>query len=182
MNNEFIEDAQAPQTPGLVEVPNSSSVREQLACDDHMEVEDLNAEGRKASGELDANEMHKREEGMSSEYNASESAVTPTEVNKSQINENVNAQNEPEGERAEHAHLTSPCCSHITTEMEDPGQVITEAGTNVNNVVVDKSDAVPPHESPGGPIMSNAEHCLSQEPKDPGEENRGLLANKMQIT
>lgn len=177
MNNEFVEDAQAPQTPGLVEVPNSSSVREQLACDDHME--DLNAEeGRKASGELDANEMHKREEDLSSENNAGESVVTPMEVDKSQIDENVNAQNEPEEERAEHVHLTSPCCSHITTEMEDPGQVLTEAGTNDNNGVADKSDAVAPLECPGGPTMSSAEHCLSQEPKDPGEENRGLLANK----
>ncbi|CAH8271265.1 unnamed protein product [Arabidopsis lyrata] len=150
MNNEFIEDAQAPQTPGLVEVPNSSSVREQLACDDHMEVEDLNAEeGKKASGELDANEMHKRGEDLSSEYNAPESAVTPVEVDKSQIDENVNTQNEPEEERAEHVHVTSPCCSHITTEMEDPGQVMTEAGTNVNNGVTDKSDAVPPLESSG---------------------------------
>lgn len=162
MNNEFIEDAQAPQTPGLVEVPNSSSVREQLACDDHMEVEDLNAEeGRKASGDLDANEMHKRGEDLSAKYNAPESAVTPVEVDKSQIDENVNTQNEPEEERAEHVHVTSPCCSHITTEMEDPDQVMTEAETNVNNVVADKSDAVPPLESPA-------------------EENQGLLANKLQ--
>ncbi|ESQ41617.1 hypothetical protein EUTSA_v10012533mg [Eutrema salsugineum] len=177
MSNEFIEDAQAPQTPGLVEVPNSSSVREQLACDDHMEVEDLNAaEGKKASGEVAANEMHKRDEELSSECNAGESAVIPMEVDKSLIDGNVNAQNEPEEERAEHVHVTSPCCSHITTEMEDPGQVTTEAGTNVNNVVADKSDDVPPVESPGGPTMSNTEHCLSQEPKDPGEENQDHFA------
>lgn len=184
MRNELIEDAQAPQTPGLVEVPNSSSVRDQLACDDHMEGEDLNVEeGRKASGEVDANEMHKHEENLSSEYNARESAVTPMEVDKSQIDENVNAQNEPEEERVEHVHVTSPCCSHITTEMEDPGQVMTEAGTDVdNNAVADKSVAVPAVDSPERPTMSNAEHCLSQEPKDPGEENQGLLANKMQIT
>ncbi|XP_010492511.1 PREDICTED: sister chromatid cohesion 1 protein 4-like [Camelina sativa] len=149
MNNEFIEDAQAPQTPGLVEVPNSSSVREQLACDDHMEVEDPNAEeGTKASGELDANEMHKRGEDLSAEYNAPESAVTPLEVEKSQIDENVNTQNEPEEERAEHVHVTSPCCSHITTEMEDPDQVMTEAETDVNGVVTDKSNAVHPLEFP----------------------------------
>ncbi|XP_010453785.1 PREDICTED: sister chromatid cohesion 1 protein 4 [Camelina sativa] len=149
MNNEFIEDAQAPQTPGLVEVPNSSSVREQLACDDHMEVEDLNAEeGRKASGELDANEMHKRGEDLSAEDNAPESAVTPVEVEKSQIDENVNTQNEPEEERAEHVHVTSPCCSHITTEMEAPDQVMTEAATNDNDVVTDTSNAVHLLESP----------------------------------
>jgi len=158
MNNEFIEDAQAPQTPGLVEVPNSSSVREQMACDDHMDVEDLNAEeGIKSSGELNANEMPKRGEDLSSEYNAPDSAVTPVEVDKSQIDENVNTQNEPEEERAEHVHVTSPCCSHITTEMEDPGQVMNEAGANV---VPDKPDAVPPLETPG-------------------EENRGLLAKKI---
>ncbi|CAH2072623.1 unnamed protein product [Thlaspi arvense] len=166
MRNELVEDAQAPQTPGLVEVPNSSSVREQLACDDHMEVEDLNAEeGRKASGELDANEVHKRDEDVSAEYNAEESAVTPMEVDKSLIDENANAENEQEEERAEHVHVTSPCCSHITTEMEDLGQVTTEAGTDVNNDVADKSDAVPPVESPGGP-------------KDPGEENRDAIATE----
>uniref|UniRef100_A0A1J3JLD9 Sister chromatid cohesion 1 protein 4 n=1 Tax=Noccaea caerulescens TaxID=107243 RepID=A0A1J3JLD9_NOCCA len=171
MSNEFVEDAQAPQTPGLVEVPNSSSVREQLACDDHTEVEDVNAEeGRKASGELVG--MCRRDEDLSSEFNAGESAVTPMEVDKSHIDENANTQNELEEERAEHVHVTSPCCSHITTEMEDPGQVMTEAGTNVNNVEADKSDAVPTLESSGGPTMSNTEHCLSQEPKDPGEENQ----------
>lgn len=177
MSNEFVEDAQAPQTPGLVEVPNSSSVREQLVCDDHTEVEDVNAEeGRKASGELDG--MCRRDEDLSSEFNAGESAVTPMEVDKSHIDENVNTQNELEEERAEHVHVTSPCCSHITTEMEDPGQVMTEAGTNVNNVEADKSDAVPTLESSGGPTMSNTEHCLSQEPKDPGEENQGLLEKR----
>ncbi|KAF8081066.1 hypothetical protein N665_0908s0022 [Sinapis alba] len=172
MRNEFIEDAQAPQTPGLVEVPNSCSVREQLACDDHMEVENLNAEeGRKASEELDANEANKHDEGLPSEYNASEPEVVPMEVDKSLIDENVNAQNEPEEERAEHVHVTSPCCSHITTEVEDPGQVITEAGADVSNVEADKSDTVPSVESSEGPAMKNAEQCLSQEPKDHGEEN-----------
>ncbi|KAJ0243627.1 hypothetical protein HA466_0196570 [Hirschfeldia incana] len=164
MRDEFLEDAQAPQTPGLAEVLNSSSVREQLACDDHMEVEDLNAEeGRKkASGEPDTNEP--------SELTAGESAVTPMEVDKSLIDENIDAQNEPEGERADHVHITSPCASHITTEMENPGQVITEAGTDANNVVTDKSDAVPSVESLGEPTMSHAE------PKDPGEENQDHLA------
>ncbi|KAG2238805.1 hypothetical protein Bca4012_024101 [Brassica carinata] len=162
LRNEVLEDAQAPQTPGLVEVPNSSSVREQLACDDHMEVEDLNAEeGRNASGEPVANEMHKLGNDLPSEYNDGESAVTPMEVDKSLIDENVNAQNEPEEERAEHVHATSPCCSHITTEMEGPGQAITEGGTSVKNVVEDKSDA---------------EHCLTQDPKDPGEENQDHFA------
>ncbi|CAH8364682.1 unnamed protein product [Eruca vesicaria subsp. sativa] len=176
IRNEFIEDAQAPQTPGLVEVPNSSSVRENLASDDHMEVDDLNAEeSKKASEELDANEANKHDEGLPSEYNASESDVIPMEVDKSLIDENVNAQNEPEEERAEHVHVsTSPYCSHITNEVEDPGQVITEVGTDVNNVVADKSDAVPSVQSPGGPTMNNTEHCPSQEPKDPGEENQGL--------
>lgn len=178
MRNEFIEDAQAPQTPGLVEVPNSSSIRENLVSDDHMEVEELNAEeGRKASEELDANETHKRDEDL-----PSESEAVPMEVDKSLIDENANAQNEPEKERAEHVHVsTSPCCSHITTEVEDPGQAITEAETDDNSVVADKSDAVPSVESPGEPTVNNAEHCLSQEPKDPGEENQGL-SNKMQIT
>nr|VDC78874.1 unnamed protein product [Brassica rapa] len=173
MRNEFIEDAQAPQTPGLVEVPNSSSVREQLGCDDHMEVDDLNAEeGRKISEELDANETHKPDEDL-----PSESEVVPMEVDKSLIDENANAQNEPEEERPEHVHVsTSPCCSHMITEVEDPGQAITEAGTDDNNVVADKSDAVPSAESPGEPTMNNAEHCLSQEPKDPGEENQDHFA------
>lgn len=160
MRNEVIEDAQAPQTPGLVEVPNSSSVREQLASDDHMEVEDLNAEERsKASGEPVANEMLN---DLTSEYNEGESAVTPMEVDKSLIDENVNSQNKPEEERAEHVHATSPCCSHTRAEMEEcPGQAITEAGTNV---VAYKSDAEP---------------CLTQDPKDPVEENQGL-SNKLQ--
>ncbi|CAH8387730.1 unnamed protein product [Eruca vesicaria subsp. sativa] len=162
MRDEFMEDAQAPQTPGLVEVLNSSSVRDQLACDDHIEVEDPNAEEvRKASGEPDGNEP--------SEYTAVESAVTPMEVDKS-INENIDAQNEPEEERAEHVQLTSPSVSHITTEVEDPGQVITEAGTDVDNVVTDKSDAVPSVESLGEPTMSNAE------PKVPEEENQDHFA------
>lgn len=166
-----MEDAQAPQTPGLVEVPNLSSVRDQLACDDHMEVEDPNAEEvRKASGEPDANEP--------SEYPAGESAVAPMDVDKSLINETIDAQNEPQEERTEHVHVTSPCVSHITNEMENPGQVITESGTNV---ITDKSDAVPSVESPGEPTMSNAEHCLTQEPKDPGEENQGS-SNKMHLT
>ncbi|EOA19866.1 hypothetical protein CARUB_v10000117mg [Capsella rubella] len=157
MNNEFVEDAQAPQTPGLVEVPNSSSVREQLACDDRMEAEDVNAEeGRKTSGELDANEMHKRGEDLSAEYNVPESAVTPVEVDTSPVAKNVNTQNEPEEDRVEHVHVTSPCYSHITTEMEDPDQVMTEAGTNVNNVVTDMSNVVPPLESPG---EQNRDHC-----------------------
>ncbi|KAL1205818.1 Sister chromatid cohesion 1 protein 4 [Cardamine amara subsp. amara] len=183
MHNEFIEDAQAPQTPGLVEVPNSTSVREQLACDDHMEGEELNVEeGGKASGELDGNEIHRREEDLSAECNAIESAVTPMEVDKSQIDENVNAQNEPEEERAEHVHISSPCCSHITTEMEDPGQVMTEAGTSVNNnSVADKSDAVPAVDFPERPTMSNPEHCLSQEPKDTGEENQDHLASVTEV-
>ncbi|WZZ22252.1 hypothetical protein YC2023_123639 [Brassica napus] len=160
MRDEFMEDAQAPQTPGLVEVPNLSSVRDQLACDDHMEVEDPNAEEvRKASGEPDANEP--------SEYPAGESAVTPMEVDKSLINETIDAQNEPEGERTEHVHVTSPCVSHVTTEVEHPGQVITESGTDV---ITDKSDDVPSVESPGGPKMNNAE------PKDPGEENQDHFA------
>ncbi|KAF3501225.1 hypothetical protein F2Q69_00044749 [Brassica cretica] len=164
--DEFMEDAQAPQTPGLVEVPNLSSVRDQLACDDHMEVEDPNAEEvRKASGEPDANEP--------SEYPAGESAVAPMDVDKSLINETIDAQNEPQEERTEHVHVTSPCVSHITNEMENPGQVITESGTNV---ITDKSDAVPSVESPGEPTMSNAEHCLTQEPKDPGEENQDHFA------
>ncbi|KAJ4908304.1 Sister chromatid cohesion 1 protein 4 [Raphanus sativus] len=170
MRNEFIEDAQAPQTPGLVEVPNSSSVRDQLACDDHMEVDDLNAEeeGRKASEDLDANETNKPGQDL-----PSESEVVPMEVDTSLIDENANAQNEPEEEeRSEHVHVsTSPCCSHITTEVEDPGQVVTEAGTDVSNVVADKSDDVPPVESPGEPTVNNAEQCLSQEPKDHEEEN-----------
>ncbi|KAF8053767.1 hypothetical protein N665_1375s0005 [Sinapis alba] len=173
LRNEVLEDAQAPQTPGLVEVPNSSSVREQLACDDHMEVEDLNAEeGRNASGDPDANEMHKQDNDLPSEYNARESAVTPMEVDKSLIDENLNAQNEPEEERAEHVHVTSPCCSHTTAEMEGPGQAITGAGTIVKNAVADKSDVVPSVESLGVPTVSNAEHCLTQDPKDPGEENQ----------
>ncbi|RID73495.1 hypothetical protein BRARA_B00647 [Brassica rapa] len=158
LRNEIIEDAQAPQTPGLVEVPNSSSVREQLASDDHMEVEDLNAEERsKASGEPVANEMLN---DLTSEYNEGESAVTPMEVDKSLIDENANAQNEPEEEeRAGHVHVTSPCCSHTRAEMEeDPGQAITEAGTNV---VANKSDAEP---------------CLTQDPKDPEEENQDHFA------
>ncbi|XP_013612039.1 PREDICTED: sister chromatid cohesion 1 protein 4-like isoform X1 [Brassica oleracea var. oleracea] len=164
--DEFMEDAQAPQTPGLVEVPNLSSVRDQLACDDHMEVEDPNAEEvRKASGEPDANEP--------SEYPAGESAVAPMDVDKSLINETIDAQNEPQEERTEHVHVTSPCVSHITNEMENPGQVITESGTNV---ITDKSDAVPSVESPGEPTMSNAEHCLTQELKDPGEENQDHFA------
>ncbi|KAG5376745.1 hypothetical protein IGI04_041341 [Brassica rapa subsp. trilocularis] len=159
VGDEFMEDAQAPQTPGLVEVPNLSSVRDQLACDDHMEVEDPNAEEvRKASGEPDAIEP--------SEYNAGESAVTPMGVDKSLINENIDAQNDPE-ERAEHVRITSPCVSHITTEVEDPGQVITETGTDV---ITDKSDAVPSVESPGEPTMRNAE------PKDPVEENQDHFA------
>ncbi|KAL0735761.1 hypothetical protein Bca4012_011971 [Brassica carinata] len=163
MRDEFLEDAQAPQTPGLVEVPNSSSVRDQLACDDHREVEDPNAEEvRKASGEPDANEP--------SQYTAGESAVTPMEVDKSLIDENIDAQNKPEEERTEHVHVTSPCVSHITTEVEDPGQVITDAGADVNNVVTDKSDAIPSVEPPGEPTMSNAE------PKDPGEENQDHFA------
>ncbi|CAG7891734.1 unnamed protein product [Brassica rapa] len=157
LRNEIIEDAQAPQTPGLVEVPNSSSVREQLASDDHMEVEDLNAEERsKASGEPVANEMLN---DLTSEYNEGESAVTPMEVDKSLIDENANTQNEPEEERAGHVHVTSPCCSHTRAEMEeDPGQAITEAGTNV---VANKSDAEP---------------CLTQDPKDPEEENQDHFA------
>ncbi|WZY74972.1 sister chromatid cohesion 1 protein 4-like isoform X1 [Brassica napus] len=158
LRNEVIEDAQAPQTPGLVEVPNSSSVREQLASDDQMEVEDLNAEERsKASGEPVANEMLN---DLTSGYNEGESAVTPMEVDKSLIDENVNAQNEPEEEeRAEHVHVTSPCCSHTRAEMEEgPGQAITEAGTNV---VANKSDAEP---------------CLTQHPKDPIEENQDHFA------
>ncbi|KAJ0261033.1 Sister chromatid cohesion 1 protein 4 [Hirschfeldia incana] len=168
VRNEFNEDAQAPQTPGLVEVPNSSSIREQLACDDHMEVDDLNADGKKAVEELDANETHKHDQDL-----PSESEVVPMEVDKSLADENANAQNEPEEERAEHVHVsTSPSCSHITTEVEDPGQVITEAGNDVSNVVANKSDAVPSVESPGEPTVNNAEHCLSQEPKDPGEENQ----------
>ncbi|KAG2333815.1 hypothetical protein Bca52824_004995 [Brassica carinata] len=172
MRNEFIEDAQAPQTPGLVEVPNSSSVRENMTSDDHVEVEDLNAEGKKASDELDANEANKRDQDLPSEYNASESEVVPMEVGKSLIDENANAQNEPEEERAEHVHVsTSPRCSHFTTEVEDPGQVITEAGTDVNDAVADKSDAVPSVESSEGPAVNNIEQCLSQEPKDHGEEN-----------
>nr|VDD19486.1 unnamed protein product [Brassica oleracea] len=156
LRNEVIEDAQAPQTPGLVEVPNSSSVREQLASDDHMEVEDLNAEeGSKASGEPVANEMLN---DLTSGYNEGESAVTPMEVDKSLIDENVNAQNELEEERAEHVHATSPCCSYTRAEMEEgPGQAITEAGTNV---VANKSDAEP---------------CLTQDPKDPVEENQDHL-------
>ena len=159
-----MEDAQAPQTPGLVEVPNSSSVRDQLACDDHMEVEDPNAEEvRKASGEPDAIEP--------SEYNAGESAVTPIGVDKSLIDENIDAQNDPE-ERAEHVRITSPCVSHITTEVEDSGQVITETGTDV---ITDKSDAVPSVESPGEPTIRNTE------PKDPVEVNQGS-SNKMQTT
>ncbi|KAL0672883.1 hypothetical protein Bca4012_000864 [Brassica carinata] len=178
MRNEFIEDAQAPQTPGLVEVPNSSSIRENLVSDDHMEVEELNAEeGRKASEELDANETHKRDEDL-----PSESEAVPMEVDKSLIDENANAQNEPEKERAEHVHVsTSPCCSHITTEVEDPGQAITEAETDDNSVVADKSDAVPSVESPGEPTVNNAEHCLSQEPKDPGEENQDHFAIATEI-
>ncbi|CAN6974875.1 unnamed protein product [Brassica oleracea var. botrytis] len=178
MRNEFIEDAQAPQTPGLVEVPNSSSIRENLVSDDHMEVEELNAgEGRKASDELDANETHKRDEDL-----PSESEAVPMEVDKSLIDENANAQNEPEKERAEHVHVsTSPCCSHITTEVEDPGQAITEAETDDNSVVADKSDAVPSVESPGEPTVNNAEHCLSQEPKDPGEENQDHFAIATEI-
>ena len=44
---------------------------------------------------------------------------------------------------------------------ECPGQAITEAGTNV---VAYKSDAEP---------------CLTQDPKDPVEENQGL-SNKLQ--
>ncbi|KAF8064755.1 hypothetical protein N665_1169s0013 [Sinapis alba] len=167
MRDEFLEDAQAPQTPGLVEVPNSSSVRDQLACDDHMEVDDPNAEVRKASGEPN---------DEPSEYIAGESAVTPMDVDKSLINENIDAQNEAEEERTEPVHVTSPCVSHITNEIEDPGQLITEAGTDVNNVITDKTDAVPSVESPVGPTMSNAEHCLSQDPKDPEEENQDHFA------
>ncbi|KAF3507202.1 hypothetical protein F2Q69_00000682 [Brassica cretica] len=178
MRNEFIEDAQAPQTPGLVEVPNSSSIRENLVSDDHMEVEELNAEeGRKASEELDANEAYKPDEDL-----PSESEVVPMEVEKSLIDENANAQNEPEEERAHHVHVsTSPCCSHMITEVEDPGQAITEAGTDANNAVADKSDAVPSVESPGEPTVNNAEHCLSQEPKDPGEENQDHFAIATEI-
>lgn len=160
MRDEVMEDAQAPQTPGLVEVPNSSTVRDQLASDDHIEVEDPNPEEvRKASGEPVATEP--------SEHNVEESAVTPMEVDKSLIDENIDAQNEPEEESAEHVHITSPSVSHITTEVEDPGQVITEAGTDVDNVVTDKSDAVPSAETPGEPTMGNTE------PKEHGEENQG---------
>ncbi|CAN8236229.1 unnamed protein product [Cochlearia groenlandica] len=148
MSNEFIE----PQTPGLVEMPNSCNVREQLACDDH--------------------EIHKGEEDMSSEYNiAGQLAVTTMEAENSQIGENHNKQNEPVEERAEHVHVSSPCCSLITTEMEDHGQVMTKA--EINNVVTDKSHDVPPLESPGGPTMHNAEHCLPEGPKDNGFSIQG---------
>ncbi|KAJ4912162.1 Sister chromatid cohesion 1 protein 4 [Raphanus sativus] len=106
--------------------------------------------------------MHRHENDLPSEYNEGESAVTPMEVDKSLIDENLNAQNKPEEEKAEHVHVTSPCCSHIITEMEEgPGQAITEAGTSVKNVVADKSDA---------------EHCLTQDPKDPEAENQGHFA------
>lgn len=39
-NSEFIDYAQAPATPGLVEEPNLFSVQKGLACDDHLESED----------------------------------------------------------------------------------------------------------------------------------------------
>ncbi|GKV29050.1 hypothetical protein SLEP1_g38022 [Rubroshorea leprosula] len=39
-NSEFFEYAHAPATPGLVEVPNLSSVQEALASDDHIESAD----------------------------------------------------------------------------------------------------------------------------------------------
>ncbi|XP_021630523.1 sister chromatid cohesion 1 protein 4 isoform X3 [Manihot esculenta] len=41
-NLEGIDSAQAPSTPGLMEEPNVSSVKEVLACDDHLESEDHN--------------------------------------------------------------------------------------------------------------------------------------------
>ncbi|CAN0859926.1 Sister chromatid cohesion 1 protein 4 [Linum grandiflorum] len=42
-NSEFIEYAQAPSTPVLVEEPNLSSVQHALVCDDHLESEDRNS-------------------------------------------------------------------------------------------------------------------------------------------
>ncbi|XP_059628593.1 sister chromatid cohesion 1 protein 4 isoform X2 [Cornus florida] len=41
-NTDFIDYAQAPCTPGLVEEPNLSNVQEASGCDDHLESEDHN--------------------------------------------------------------------------------------------------------------------------------------------
>ncbi|XP_015572226.2 sister chromatid cohesion 1 protein 4 isoform X2 [Ricinus communis] len=44
-NLEVIDYAQAPSTPGLMEEPNLSSVKDCLVCDDHLESEDHNVRG-----------------------------------------------------------------------------------------------------------------------------------------
>ncbi|XP_010524341.1 PREDICTED: sister chromatid cohesion 1 protein 4-like [Tarenaya hassleriana] len=183
-HNELHEYAQAPQTPGLVEVPNLSSAREEPAYDDHMEVEDHNEsdaaeEARKATGEINVCQMHKSAENLSSEHNIGqksdekllpgetsdpdrqmgcqgESTATLMMVDKSQIDGKTNEQNE--AEVAEQKCAESPCCSHITTEMEDLGQVINVPGASKDNVITEKSEA---------------EHQSSQEPKDLRVETRG---------
>ncbi|XP_010558576.1 PREDICTED: sister chromatid cohesion 1 protein 4-like isoform X2 [Tarenaya hassleriana] len=190
MRNELHEYAQAPQTPGLVEVPNLSSAREEPAYDDPMEVEDQNVSGaakdaRKASRQLDVCQMHKsaEEEDLSSEHNIGlksdvnmlpdecsdpdkqigcqgESTATLMARDKSQIDRESNEQNDPE--MAEHIRAESPCCSRITTEIEDPGQVMTVPGAEKDNVITEKSETG---------------HQSSQEPKDLGVEMRGECGN-----
>ncbi|XP_010549894.1 PREDICTED: sister chromatid cohesion 1 protein 4 [Tarenaya hassleriana] len=185
VHNELHEYAQAPQTPGLVEVPNLSSAREEPAYDDHMEVEDQNAsdvaeEGRKAIRKLDVCQMHSCTDELSSEHDIGqksdvnmlpdetsdpdrqivrqgESTVAVTVGDKSQIDGKANGQNEPV--MAEHVRAESPCCSHITTEMEDPGQVMTVPGASKDDGMIEKSEAV--------------EHQSSQDPTDLGVETRG---------
>ncbi|GLT87951.1 hypothetical protein SLE2022_060000 [Rubroshorea leprosula] len=59
-NNEFFEYAQAPATPGVVELPNLSSVQEALACDDCIGPEDQDVTQSAAAecGENISNKMN----------------------------------------------------------------------------------------------------------------------------
>ncbi|GLT50109.1 hypothetical protein SLA2020_236180 [Shorea laevis] len=58
-NTEFFEYAQAPATPGVVEVPNLSSVQEALACDDRIgpEDQDITQSAAAECGENMSNKM-----------------------------------------------------------------------------------------------------------------------------
>ncbi|XP_021903325.1 sister chromatid cohesion 1 protein 4-like isoform X2 [Carica papaya] len=198
--SEYDEYAQAPSTPGLVEVSNLSSVQKALACDDQMESEDHTVTDLVAieGGENAANKVDLDQRGKSAIdwsfqndlHNDSTEYVPP--------DDGVSPSNTMDGEK--HLHngavssidrtgaefVESPCCSHVTSEVEDVGQASnmpeTHNGEVPNNVkescTYEKelvSHVVCASESPGRPTVIDAEIHACKETKNPDNLNDSVL-------
>ncbi|KAF5745842.1 putative cohesin subunit rad21 [Tripterygium wilfordii] len=124
-NSEYVEYAQAPSTPGLLDEPNLSSVQEVLGCDDQLDSEDHNST---------------KLVGLESTENASSESDPPQQDTNAKI---LSSRKDLNHDTAVFMHTDENGC--LAGEMEVDGSIV---ATDNSNLVEELNDGVAGHNKP----------------------------------